>query len=543
MTEKEARARAVELLTLVGITDPERRLDQYPHQFSGGMRQRVMIAIGLACNPKLVIADEPTTALDVTIQAQILELMKDLSRKLNIALIVITHNLGVVARYADRVIVMYAARMVEENLAENVFHKPRHPYSMGLLRSVPRLDRPRGAKLETIEGLPPNAAAFPPGCRFAPRCPYKIAICEQEPPLYPTDTGGLSRCHRHEEIAAGKIAWGASETSGTGAAATGTEPLLSVRHLTKHFVVSGGLRGESGVVRAVEDVSFDIRPGETLGLVGESGCGKTTVGRLILRLEEPSGGEIRFEGDDLNAASASEMKAIRRKIQVIFQDPYSSLNPRMTVGQIIGEPLHVYGLAKGKRAGEARVSELLEQVGLRPEMAARYPHQLSGGQRQRVGIARALAMEPSFIVCDEAVSALDVSIQGQIINLLEDLQRRLGLAYLFIAHDLAVVRHISMRVVVMYFGRIMEIADRDTLYREPLHPYTKVLLDAAPVPDPAVEKGREPRLIKGELPSHLSPPAGCVFNTRCPLASEECRQVVPPLEEKRPGHFAACIKV
>jgi peptide/nickel transport system ATP-binding protein len=293
----------------------------------------------------------------------------------------------------------------------------------------------------------------------------------------------------------------------------------------------------------VQDVSFDIMPGETLGLVGESGCGKTTVGRLILRLEEPTSGELRFEGRDLSAANAAEMKAIRRKIQVIFQDPYSSLNPRMTVGQIIAEPLHVYRLVADRRAQDTRVAQLLEQVGLRPEMAARYPHQLSGGQRQRVGIARALAMEPSFIVCDEAVSALDVSIQGQIINLLEDLQSRLGLAYLFIAHDLAVVRHISLRVVVMYFGRVMEVADRDTLYEEPLHPYTKVLLDAAPVPDPTVEKGREPRLIKGELPSHMAPPSGCVFNTRCPMASDECRQVVPALEEKRPGHFAACIKV
>jgi peptide/nickel transport system ATP-binding protein len=317
---------------------------------------------------------------------------------------------------------------------------------------------------------------------------------------------------------------------------------LSVRNLTKHFEVRGGLRGAGGTVRAVEDVSFDIMPGETLGLVGESGCGKTTVGRLILRLEEPTGGQLRFEGRDLSAAGAAEMKAIRRKIQVIFQDPYSSLNPRMTVGQIVGEPLHVYRLVADRKAEQARVSQLLEQVGLRPEMAARYPHQLSGGQRQRVGIARALAMEPSFIVCDEAVSALDVSIQGQIINLLEDLQRRLGLAYLFIAHDLAVVRHISMRVVVMYFGRVMEVADRDEIYRNPLHPYTKVLLDAAPVPDPTVEKGREPRLIKGELPSHLSPPSGCVFNTRCPIASQECREIVPPLEEKRPGHFAACIK-
>jgi peptide/nickel transport system ATP-binding protein len=543
MNAAQARARAVELLGLVGIPDAEGRLDQYPHQFSGGMRQRVMIAIGLACNPKLIIADEPTTALDVTIQAQILELMKDLSRKLDIALIVITHNLGVVARYADRVIVMYAARMVEEGSAEAVFHRPRHPYSMGLLRSVPRLDRPRGTRLEAIEGLVPNLAEQQSGCRFAPRCPFRIDICSREPALEATDTGARSRCHRHAEIAAGKIAWAAAGASSGADAARSREALLLVRGLTKHFPVRGKLGNRNRVVRAVEDVSFSIRPGETVGLVGESGCGKTTVGRLILRLEDPTAGDITFAGINLVSASPAEMHAVRRKIQVIFQDPYSSLNPRMTVGQIVGEPLTVYKLAPDRKAAAERVEELLGQVGLRPELVERYPHQLSGGQRQRVGIARALAMEPSFIVCDEAVSALDVSIQGQIINLLEDLQHRLGLAYLFIAHDLAVVRHISMRVVVMYFGRVMEVADRDELYREPLHPYTKLLLDAAPVPDPTVEKARAPRLIKGELPSHLTPPSGCVFNTRCPLASQECREVVPPLDEKRPGHFAACIKV
>ena len=543
MTDEQARARAIELLGLVGIPDPARRLEQYPHQFSGGMRQRVMIAIGLACNPQLIIADEPTTALDVTIQAQILELMKNLSRKLNIALIIITHNLGVVARYADRVIVMYAARVAEQGPADAVFHRPRHPYSMGLLRSVPRLDHPRGSKLETIEGLPPNLANASTACRFAPRCPFRIALCDQEPPLFHTDTGSLSRCHRQEDIAAGKITWAAAGGVGEKDVAATAPPVLSVRNLTKHFSVSGGLRGASGTVRAVQDVSFDIYPGETLGLVGESGCGKTTVGRLILRLEEPTSGEIHFEGVNLSTGSPAQLKAMRRKVQVIFQDPYSSLNPRMTVGQIIGEPLHVYKIVDGRRQIEARVAELLENVGLRPEMAERYPHQLSGGQRQRVGIARALAMEPSFIVCDEAVSALDVSIQGQIINLLEDLQRKFQLAYLFIAHDLAVVRHISARVVVMYFGRVMEIADRDTIYGDSLHPYTKVLLDAAPVPDPTIEKQRQPRLIKGELPSHLAPPPGCVFNTRCPLASQECREVVPPLEEKKPGHFAACIKV
>jgi peptide/nickel transport system ATP-binding protein len=543
MNEKEARARAVELMGMVGIPDAERRLGQYPHQFSGGMRQRVMIAIGLACNPKLIIADEPTTALDVTIQAQILELMKDLSRKLNIALIVITHNLGIVARYADRVIVMYAARLVEEGAADDVFHRPRHPYTMGLLRSVPRLDRPRGAKLETIEGLPPNLAEAPPGCRFAPRCPCRIEACSAPPPLVTADTGGLTACIRHEEIAAGRITWTADAAGATIPEPLAPQALLSVRGLTKHFEVGSRLSANRGTVRAVEDVSFDIKPGETLGLVGESGCGKTTVGRLILRLEEPTAGEITFDGVDLVHASPAQLKAMRRKVQVIFQDPYSSLNPRMTVGQIVAEPLEVYGVAKSRAGMDARVGELLKQVGLRPELAGRYPHQLSGGQRQRVGIARALAMEPAFIVCDEAVSALDVSIQGQIINLLEDLQRTYKLAYLFIAHDLAVVRHIAMRVVVMYLGRVMEVADRDEIYREPLHPYTKVLLDAAPVPDPTVERGREPRLIRGELPSPLSPPSGCVFHTRCPIAGPECREIIPPLREVRPGHLAACIKI
>ncbi|MBV8168541.1 MAG: ABC transporter ATP-binding protein [Alphaproteobacteria bacterium] len=548
MTEAQARARAVELLGLVGITDGERRLDQYPHQFSGGMRQRVMIAIGLACNPKLLIADEPTTALDVTIQAQILELMRELSQRLGIAMIFITHNLGVVARYADRINVMYAARIVEQGTAAAVFAKPLHPYTVGLLRSVPRLDRPRDARLATIEGLPPNLLEPPTGCRFAARCAAKMPICDTDPALVDVERTHRSACHRAAELARGQatsMGLGTVPADAIGHAPLQTDkPLLEVVRLKKFFTVARkGPGAEAAVVRAVNDVSFNVYPGETLGLVGESGCGKTTIGRNILKLDAPTEGEIRYDGRDLARASKREMQAVRRRIQVIFQDPYSSLNPRMTVGQIIGEPLHVYRLEPTRKAAAERVADLLTQVGLFPYMAERYPHELSGGQRQRVGIARALAMKPDFIVCDEPVSALDVSIQGQIINLLEDLQARYGLTYLFIAHDLAVVRHISDRVVVMYLGRIMEVASRDDIYLNPRHPYTKALLDAAPIPDPEVERTRQPRALKGELPSPLNPPAGCVFHTRCPLASEECRQVIPELRSVGAGHHAACIKV
>jgi peptide/nickel transport system ATP-binding protein len=552
MTDAQARARAIELLGLVGITDGARRLDQYPHQFSGGMRQRVMIAIGLACNPKLLIADEPTTALDVTIQAQILELMRDLAQRLGIAMIFITHNLGVVARYADKINVMYAARIVEQGTAAEVFAQPHHPYTVGLLRSVPRLDRARDARLATIEGLPPNLLEPPTGCRFAARCAAKLPICDSDPALVAISGAHRSACHRAAELAQGQAtALGLGTPPGAvlaHAKPQAAKPLLEVIHLKKFFEVGGkGPNREPIIVRAVNDVSFAVYPGETVGLVGESGCGKTTIGRTILKLDDPTAGEIRFDGHDLAKASKREMHAVRRRIQVIFQDPYSSLNPRMTVGQIIAEPLNVYKLEPTRKAARERVADLLGQVGLYGYMAERYPHELSGGQRQRVGIARALAMKPDFIVCDEPVSALDVSIQGQIINLLEDLQARYGLTYLFIAHDLAVVRHISDRVVVMYLGRIMEIASRDEIYAQPTHPYTKALLDAAPIPDPEVEQHRVTRVLGGELPSPLNPPSGCVFNTRCPLASAECRETVPALRQIRTGtgadHYAACIKV
>jgi oligopeptide transport system ATP-binding protein len=322
------------------------------------------------------------------------------------------------------------------------------------------------------------------------------------------------------------------------------ELILEVRDLVKHFEVGGGLfGGPPGVVKAVDGVSFAIRRGETLGLVGESGCGKTTTGRCILQLERPTSGQVIFEGRDLTKLGQVELRAVRRRVQVIFQDPYSSLNPRMTVGQIITEPLGVHGIVPERRAREARMKSLLDRAGLLPAMALRYPHELSGGQRQRVGIARALAMEPSLIVCDEPVSALDVSIQAQIINLLEELQAEFGLTYLFVAHDLSVVRHISDRVAVMYLGKIVEITDRKSLYDNPLHPYTKALLSAVPIPDPAVEAGRERTVLGGEVPSPLNPPPGCVFHPRCPIAIDDCRHVVPELREIRPEHRVACIRV
>jgi peptide/nickel transport system ATP-binding protein len=548
MSEADARARAIELLGLVGITDPERRLTQYPHQLSGGMRQRIMIAIALACHPKLIIADEPTTALDVTIQAQILELIKDLSRRLNIAMIIITHNLGIVARYADRVNVMYAGRIVEKGVVDDIFLRPRHAYTVGLMRSVPRLDQPRAQRLATIDGMPPDLRKPPAGCRFAPRCPLRAEACASEPSLEEIESGHFTACWRATDLARGAVVYSldaAREGRAAEAAPAGT-PMLSVRNVKKFFKVSRRerlFRSSTTEVRAVHDVSFDIRRGETVGLVGESGCGKTTLGRTILRLEEPSGGTLEFDGGDITHARGAALRAMRSKMQVVFQDPFSSLNPRMSVGEIIAEPMRVHGLVATAEEARARVGELLVQVGLFADMAERYPHEMSGGQRQRVGIARALAMRPTMIVCDEPVSALDVSIQGQVINLLEDLKREFGLTYLFIAHDLAVVRHISDRIVVMYLGRVMEIADRATLYAEPLHPYTQALLDAAPVPDPVVERARKARTLQGELPSPLRPPAGCVFHTRCPIASDECRVHVPQPREVKPNHVVACHKV
>lgn len=556
MGAEEARARVIELLGLVGIADAESRLGLYPHEFSGGMRQRVMIAIALACNPRLLIADEPTTALDVTIQAQILELMKDLAQRLGIALLLITHNLGVVARYADRVLVMYGGQLMEQGQADTIFYHPRHMYTLGLLRCVPRLQGDTNSLLAEIPGLPPNPKQQIPGCRFAPRCPQRAAVCSQPVFEQMSDVGSLSRCHRVEELAAGTLSWpqpvavtggqaadepmaGSSQELANG----GTDALLDVRNLSRVFSVRRGMWGKVRTVSAVSDVSFQLQKGETLGVVGESGCGKSTLARMVLRLDRPSAGEIHFEDEDISNYGQRALRSVRQRMQVVFQDPAASLNPRRTLGQIIAEPLRVHGITKGAAETRARVEELLTQVGLRPELYDRYSHQISGGQRQRVGIARALALDPALLVCDEAVSALDVSVQAQVVNLLGDLQQRHGLAYLFIAHDLAVVRHISTRVMVMYLGRVVEQGYRDDLYERPLHPYTQLLLDAVPGTDPKLERARSRNLIQGDLPSPFAPPSGCAFRTRCPRAVAECAAVVPPLREAAPGHFVACIRV
>jgi peptide/nickel transport system ATP-binding protein len=545
MTREQADARAVELLGLVGIPEPERRLTQYPHQFSGGMRQRAMIAIGLACEPSLIIADEPTTALDVTIQAQILELLKDISERLGIAVILITHNLGVVAAYADRVNVMYAARVVERGPASDIFATPAHPYTIGLMRSVPRLDKPRVGRLATIEGMPPNLLAPPVGCRFRQRCPIAEDRCRDTPPVTLVtegDAGHSVACWRTADAQSGAATlYGVETAQETAKAPHGQKVLLKVDGLKQYFKISlrQGMTTRHVDIRAVDDISLTVHEGETVGLVGESGCGKTSAGRAILFLNDPTGGTIDFDGTQLTKGNIA---LVRRDMQVIFQDPFSSLNPRMKVGQILEEPLKVHKLRPDKASRMERVAELLTQVGLYPYMADRFPHELSGGQRQRVGIARALALEPRLIICDEPVSALDVSVQAQIINLLEDLQREFGLAYLFIAHDLAVVRHISHRVVVMYLGKIMEIGEGDALYDNPQHPYTKALLDAAPVPDPAIERDRQRIILEGDLPSPLNPPPGCVFSTRCPIAIDACKSGSPPLRAMSANHGVACIR-
>ena len=495
-TRGAARTRAVELLELVGIAQPERRSRAFPHELSGGERQRVVIAIAIANDPDLLICDEPTTALDVTVQAQILEVLKTARDVTGAGVLIITHDLGVVAEFADRALVMYAGRAVETATVRDLYRDRRMPYTAGLLGSVPRLDAPQGARLVPIPGAPPSLAALPPGCPFAPRCPLVVDECrEAEPELVPvgTTTSGTSgddhraACIRTEHVAGRTAAdiYGVSTAPVAATDAADDAPVvLRVRDLVKTFKLTKGvvLRRTIGEVRAVDGVSFDLRQGRTLGIVGESGSGKSTTLHQILDLTAPQSGSIEVLGADVATLTSKTRRALRGDVQVVFQDPVASLDPRLPVSELIAEPLVANGFNK-KDSGD-RVAELLDVVGLRRADASRYPAEFSGGQKQRIGIARALALQPKILALDEPVSALDVSIQAGIINLLLDLQDRFGLAYLFVSHDLSVVKHLAHRVAVMFKGRIVEQGDGDQIFAHPQHEYTRTLLAAVPQPEP-----------------------------------------------------------
>jgi peptide/nickel transport system ATP-binding protein len=550
-TRKQATARAIALLRRMGIAEPARALNSYPHQFSGGMRQRVMLAIGFGNGPPLVIADEPTTALDVTIQREILDLLRELNQEMGASILLITHDLGVVASLCQRVVVMYAGEVVEAGPAVQVLSAPLHPYTQSLLDAVPRLDRPAAAsrRLRVIDGHPPDPRHHPSGCRFAPRCPYRIERCAMHPDLIEVEPGHKAACWVAE---AGKpIPWHhlsdppaapAAKYAATAAQADPAAPILRIEGLTKHFPVPGGrLFGPQPVVHAVDDLSLAVRRGETLSLVGESGSGKSTVARLVLRLFPPTAGRVFLNETEITALDEAKMRPLRRKMQMIFQDPYASLNPRMIVRDIVGEPFRFHNPEASAAEVADRAGQMLARVGLAGAgMLDRYPHEFSGGQRQRIGIARSLIVEPEFVVADEPVSALDVNIQAQIINLLVDLQQDFGLTYLIIAHDLAVVRHVSDRIAVMYMGRLVEVAETRALFARPLHPYTRMLLAAVPVPNVATERQRQRAAKFGEMPSIVTPPSGCRFRTRCQHAQDICAQVIPPLDEVEAGHLAAC---
>lgn len=549
---EQAWERAIHLLKRVGIPEPEIRMNQYPGELSGGMLQRAMIAMALSCSPQLLIADEPTTALDVTIQAQILHLLQELKAEFNMSILLITHDMGIAAEMADRIIVMYAGQIVEQATVQQLFTKPHHPYTRGLLRSITTMDSDRTNRLFSIEGTIPHLSDLPTGCRFHPRCPFATDRCKKDSPTLQSVNGRLAACWYSEDLV--KLEdWqqlaaptDTAESSGKnertipklGEQETAKETLFEVKGLSKFYPIGKGTFNRSkAYIRAVDDVSFSIKKGETFGLVGESGSGKSTLGRVLLQLERATEGKVLFEGKGLSELSAKGLQGARRDMQVIFQDPYGSVNPRWKVGDIIGEPFDVHE-SFSKAEKRAKVEELLELVGLNRSMYDRFPHEFSGGQRQRIGIARAIALHPQFILADEAVSALDVSVQAQIVNLMQDLQKKLGLTYLFIAHGLNIVRHLSDRIGVMYLGKLVEIAPSEELFLHPSHHYTKGLLASIPSPDPT--RKTEWFAIEGEIPSPANPPSGCRFHTRCPAATARCREEQPELLQLREGHWTAC---
>lgn len=584
---KEAVERAVEVLDLVGLPNARERIENYPHQLSGGMRQRVMIAMALACDPKLLIADEPTTALDVTIQKQILDLIDELRTRLDMAVLLVTHDLGVIAGRADRVSVMYAGKLVETARTEDLFNEAQNPYSKALFEAVPQQASHGQGRLYSIPGAPPDLIHPPVGCcRFSARCQYAQERCRSEEPtlsrsqdgheyacFYPLGlslqdgvawesgsdgervnigqarfgSGGgadVSTAARSDRAAArSDRASGSHSGSAGGAARIGrTDVILELDQLVKDFAVTHGPFGRSaGTVSAVAGVSLSVQKGSTFGLVGESGCGKTTLGRLIVGLERPSDGRIVLDGVDVTDIKGRAYKESRRRVQFMFQDSAASFDPRMRVGTSLREPL-VIQRSCGRAEQRRRVARTLEQVGLPLSAIDRYPHEFSGGQRQRLGFARALMIEPSLIVADEPVSALDVSIQAQVLNMMRDLQATIGISYVFISHDLPVVRYLSETIGVMYLGKLVEYGPADEVYLRPAHHYTRGLLDSAPEPDPRLELAKKVgQGVQGELPSALDPPSGCRFRTRCSAAQELCAEVEPPMRAfGHGGHMAAC---
>ena len=619
-SKAEALDRAVEVLALVGLPRPKERLSDYPHQLSGGLRQRVMIAMALANEPKLLIADEPTTALDVTIQAQILSLLRDLKDRLGMAMLLITHDMGVIAGHADRVNVMYAGRVVETAEVNDLFNEMHHPYTQALLASIPQLDQDARKALHAIPGLPPDLAHPPQGCRFAARCSRATDKCREDEPslagktfdhrfscwhpvdgplaltvigeagpdaestgLVAPDADSMSQAAAGDSIGyvADAVLPGAGADNGqqtvpglaepvtseepavvaaglevtpdgrlevteraveaAAANGDGITPLLEIRNLVKEFPVTAGaiLQRKVAAVHAISDVSFSVPGGTTFGLVGESGCGKTTVGKVIVALERPNSGAVTLGGVDISKLRGRELRRTRRDLQLMFQDPHSSLDPRMRVGTIIGEPLAVQHLGS-RRAQRDRVYELLGEVGLPRNAVERYPHEFSGGQRQRIGLARALTLNPKLIVADEPVSALDVSIRAQVLNLMKRLQASHGLTYVVISHDLAVVKYMADRIGVMYLGKLVELGSGQDIYQRAAHPYTAGLIATIPVPKPTTERAKKGAAIRGELPSPVNPPSGCRFRTRCQFAQERCAAEEPKLRSFGPGHVAAC---
>jgi peptide/nickel transport system ATP-binding protein len=540
--------RAVEMLALAGMPRPREIAENYPHQLSGGLRQRAMIAMALACEPKLLIADEPTTALDVTIQAQILDLLAGLKERLGMAMLLITHDLGVIAGHADRVSVMYAGRIVETAGTGPLFRGMRHPYTQALLASIPRLSQDPGQPLAAIGGLPPDLAHPPSGCRFAARCRYATDRCRAaEPPLSGTEGEHRFACWHPVDGPLPRppvtvtVATPEPRNGSVIPATADGEPLLDLRDLVKEYPVTSGavLRRKVAAVHAASGVSFSVPAGSTFGLVGESGCGKTTVGKMIVALEKPDSGGVRLAGLDLATLRGQALRRQRRDLQLMFQDPLASLDPRMRVGSILAEPLAVQH-AGHRPDRRRRVLELLGEVGLPASAVERYPHEFSGGQRQRIGLARALALNPRLIVADEPVSALDVSIRAQVLNLMKRLQASHGLTYVVISHDLTVVRYLADRIGVMYLGKLVELGSGDDIYTRTAHPYTAGLIGAIPVPDPETERAKSGPAVTGELPSPVHPPSGCRFRTRCPLAQDVCAAEEPPLRPFGPGHVAAC---